>query len=158
MRTVTGTGYFRLSVVRASGLLLLLSCLLVSACTWLGGRTRDLEAAHEQWTASRPIAYSMTLTVRCGSCFWKTRQTTVQVDRPTMADSQEALRPEDVTVDVLFYALEQALDNHPERYRVSYDDELGYPVSIDIDMDSSREDDEYVFDLLDFTPIDTGTG
>jgi hypothetical protein len=155
---MTEPGSFRLGAVRASGLVLLLSCLLVSACAWLGGRTGDLDAAIERWNANRPIAYSMTFSVHCGVCYWRTDGLTVNVESIEVADSQRVTRPEDLTVDVLFDALNITIGEHPERFKVSYDGELGYPVLIDIDIDSSAYDDEWVFELHDFTPIVSETG
>lgn len=132
----------------------MLLCLVLSACGLPGGRARALEAAREQWNTNRPTAYSMTFEVSCGLCYWQTDETTVLVDGFMPVDAQKVLRPEDVTVDVLFDALESNIASHPQTYRVSYDEELGYPVSIDIDGDSSVIDDDWIFELLDFTPVD----
>lgn len=94
----------------------------------------------------------MTFRVRCGLCYWQTEETTVNVDSSQASDAQRAIRPEDVTVDVLFDALEQNIGEHPDRFEVTFDPEFGYPVSIDIDIDRSTEDDDWTFELLDLTP------
>jgi hypothetical protein len=96
----------------------------------------------------------MTFQVECGSCYWRTSGTTVLVGRDS-EPAGEATNPSEVTVDVLFDAIEGWLRSGPlDRYEATFDDEIGHPTYISIDA-SEAADDEWIFRLVSFEPLDS---
>ena len=95
----------------------------------------------------------MTFRVECGFCYWSTGGTTVRVG-PDSEPNGEATNPSEVTVDVLFEAIERWLQSGPlDRYVATFDAVLGYPTFISIDG-SEGADDEWAFSMLSFEPVE----
>ena len=111
--------------------------------------------ARQLWMATRPDAYEMTFQVECGFCIWSTSGTTVRVERGSES-AVEAASPNEVTVDVLLDAIEGWLRSGPlDHYEATFDADLGYPTFISIDGDHETADDEWMFSLVSFEPVDS---
>jgi hypothetical protein len=84
----------------------------------LEARRAELDDARQRWHGSQPDGYEMTFRVECGLCYWSTPRTTVQVGgEPSPA--QDPGTPGEITVDVLFDAIDQCLSGGPiDRYEV----------------------------------------
>jgi hypothetical protein len=107
------------------------------------------------WEGTRPATYEMTFRVDCGFCYWGTGGTTVRVG-PDSEPSGEAANPSEVTVDVLFDAIDEWLRSGPlARYEATFDAEFGYPTYISIDG-SEASDDEWTFSMVSFEPVEAG--
>lgn len=114
----------------------------------------NADEARQLWESNRPETYEMTFRVECGFCYWSTGGTTVRVG-PDSERNGEATNPSEVTVDVLFDAVEGWLSSGPlDRYEATFDADLGYPTFISID-DSEAADDEWTFSLVSFEPVDS---
>ena len=114
-----------------------------------------VDEARQLWVSTRPETYDMTFRVKCGLCYWSTPGTTVRVGRDS-EPKVEATNPSEVTVDVLFDAIEAWLSSGPlDVYEATFDAELGYPTFISIDGDDETSDDEWVFWLVSLEPVDS---
>ena len=114
----------------------------------------DADEARRLWEGNRPTTYEMTFRVECGLCYWSTGGTTVVVGPDSEPDG-EATNPNEVTVDVLFQAIEAWLRSGPlDRYQATFDVDLGYPTFISIDG-SEAIDDEWTFSLVSFEPVNS---
>jgi hypothetical protein len=113
-------------------------------------RRAELEDARQRWQDRRPEVYQMAFRVECGFCYWSTPRTTVRVEGdPEVA--QDRGTPSEITVDVLFDAIDQWLSGGPiDRYEVTYDVDLGYPTLISIEGDIETSDDEWTYVLISF--------
>lgn len=115
----------------------------------------DADGARRLWDSNRPVTYEMTFRVECGLCYWSTAGTTVQVG-PDSEPNGEAGNPGEMTVDVLFDAIEEWLRSGPlARYEATFDPEFGHPTFINIDG-SEAADDEWTFSMVSFEPIEAG--
>ena len=122
----------------------------------LESRRAGLDEARQRWEGARPDGYEMTFRVECGFCYWSTPRTTVRVEGEP-GPAQNPGTPSEITVDVLFDAIDQWLSGGPiDHYEVTYDLDLGYPTFIDIEGDFERSDDEWTFSLVSFDSFDAG--
>lgn len=95
----------------------------------------------------------MTFRVECGSCYWRTSETTVRVGSDIAGN---ATSPDKVTIDEVFDAIDEWLRGGPlSRYEAIFDAQFGYPIFISIDGDDDTYDDEWVFFLESFKPVDS---
>jgi hypothetical protein len=139
-------------------LLLSLTLLSLAGCgaDSLESRRAELDDARQRWQGGRPEGYEMTFRVECGFCYWSTPRTTVLVEGE-QGPAQEPDTPGEITVDVLFDAIDQWLSGGPiDRYDVTYDLDLGYPTFISIEGDVETSDDEWTFSLVSFESFDSG--
>jgi hypothetical protein len=132
----------------------LLGLLAVLGCNADPISPLNADEARQLWQSNRPETYDMTFQVECGLCYWGTGGTTVRVG-PDSEPNGEATNPSEVTVDVLFDAVEAWLSSGPlDRYEATFDANLGYPTFISIDG-SEAADDEWTFSLVSFEPVDS---
>jgi len=54
------------------------------------------------------------------------------------------------TVDEFFGFIQTGLDDPYEKMDVAYDDQLGFPVSLDVDQSAGLADDEVVYSIGSF--------
>jgi hypothetical protein len=151
-------------------LLLLLFATALAACASTtpspdgdatGDTTREaLDAARARWEAAGLDGYRFTfgnscfcpedvrgpftLTVRDGAI-----EEVLYGGSPVPADPQRHL-----TVEALFDHLEAAFDRGADLVRVTYDAELGYPVSAYVDYEAMATDEEDRFEVSALTPLD----
>jgi hypothetical protein len=121
-----------------------------------------LEIHRLEWKRSRPHSYAFTYRDQCfcaGSFLWVriivAADTVVQADLlpaqdPGVRKSSEFRRP---TVDSLFAWIADAYTRKSERVDVLYDPKYHFPSHADMDWRKNIMDDEFSFDVQDFTPI-----
>ena len=56
----------------------------------------------------------------------------------------------ELTIEDLFDMVQDELDNEPDDIEVAYDDELGFPASVDVDPIENAMDDEHGFSAEQF--------
>ena len=115
-----------------------------------------------EWKRSHPQSYAFTYRDQCfcaGSFLWV--RITVVADRvlhaelmpaqdPNVRKSSEFRRP---TVDSLFTWIADAYARRSDRINVQYDPKFHFPAHAAIDWRANMIDDEFSFDVQDFTPI-----
>lgn len=125
---------------------------LVVACGGLGPRDAqraELEANLTRWTSLGPSSYRYTLVRSCFCPYLGPVRVTVAADTVVarlvvesgepVPEHSEAAYP---TVDGLFELLMDAFDHGADAIDVTYDPELGVPMSISIDFLEQAIDDE----------------
>ncbi len=58
------------------------------------------------------------------------------------------------SVPAMFAAVRSAMDAEPDSISVTYDEDYGFPVSIEIDHRRAYADDEVTFSIIEFEPLD----
>ena len=123
-----------------------------------------LDSAHHLWLAARPAGYE---TVVRKSCYCADADPyRVQV-QGSLVISAVRLSPDGVettvdpdgyqswfTVEGLFTAVQQAIDDNVDQLDASYDAQLGHPLHIAIDPSTNASDDETTYEAarLDALP------
>jgi hypothetical protein len=136
--------------------------LILTACTSQGSAaktptaalpTGSLGQAQELWSAAGISRYSYTVTSACGERpGLGTFHVTVDGDTVQVVPKDRHTGPATVVrVDQLFAAIKQAEDYHADRVKVTYNQQLGYPESINIDYSKTGIDDEQCYTVRDFT-------
>lgn len=117
-----------------------------------------LDEAEQRWSDASLSAYSFTLTSSCGErALIGTFVVSVadgEVSDAQAEDDSAAWVVEDQpelipTIDDLFTLLHDAGD--ADRVTASYDADLGYPTSIEIDRDAAGIDDEECYTVTDLS-------
>lgn len=126
-------------------------------------------AALERWRAAAPPSYRYAYRKRCECYVDQPPETVVSVDAGRIVDVRYrrddylADIPVDAhrqqwywTIDDLFTMISTAIERPADVLRVSYDEQLGYPVSIYIDYDRASVGEEVDVGLTEFLPRDGG--
>ncbi len=125
----------------------------------------DLDAARALWNSKEHNSYDVT---EAASCFctetyrrpiwFQVVGGVVQPDTVVYADENEdedevdlEMSPMLMTVEDAFDMIQEAIDNNADSVTVTYDPELGYPMSIAIDTSEMIADEEkyYTFSIID---------
>jgi hypothetical protein len=119
-------------------------------------RITDLNDHREQWDEAKPPSYQFTVARVC-FCpveFSQPRVVTVRDGQPVSVEPAP-LAEGDVprTMDELFDVIEQAI-GEADAVNVEYDDELGYPVRVDVDVIEEAIDDEQTYEVSAFQSVD----
>jgi hypothetical protein len=122
---------------------------LSETTTTLGvGQLEALMAARAQWEEAAPDDYTLTQRDRCDECSGE--PTTVAVRDGEVVSLAS---PETETIDELFSAIEESIRGGAE-VEVEYDEGLGYPTRVMIDLDGDGEADvDLEYDGLEAMPI-----
>jgi hypothetical protein len=117
----------------------------------------QLEDAREKWSRERIASYSFTVRVGC-FCPGDTRgpfRVTVSngavtsITDPATGAPRAASRFVPLTVEALFARVQQAIDDGVEELDVRYHAELGYPVTIEINLSQQPVDGGVVITASD---------
>lgn len=131
-----------------------------ASCTNPTGPDSQLKSARAKWTSQAPAAYSYIVSRRCFCPVEWTGPVTVMVRNgvvesltytQTGADVPQLYRSNFPAVEGLFAQIDSARSSHVARLDVTYDQSLGYPTRIDVDVDRNAADEEYTYvasDLL----------
>jgi hypothetical protein len=119
------------------------------------GLAREWEAARARWDAAGIDDYTIAYRQLCFCPHVAVRVEVVdgEVVNVVSLDPEPpmSLEPEDqLTVDDLFDEAREAFG--ADRVAITYDDELGYPITIDVDQILEAVDDEYTWTVESFTP------
>lgn len=145
---------------------ILLAALLVSGCT--GGEMEpksitNLEAAKARWAEANVDHYEMTVEQRCYCPLELVQPIRISVKGGEIVavqglekaiEKQDLAKAELKTVAKLFEFLDQAKAGQPKKLVERYNSLYGYPEHIDYDGSARIADDEYVFIVRDFSPLD----
>ncbi len=118
-----------------------------------GGQASELEVARDQFDGEIGDSYAFTWRYSCGECIAETNRPvrvtvangaiTSMMDLETAAavtaDSRGGVR----TIQAVFELVEAAEGGAAASTTVIYDDELGYPATVSIDVIAEAVDDEY---------------
>jgi len=117
----------------------------------------NLDSAQHRWATARPTAYE---TVVRRSCFcpdidpYRVQVSGAEVTSAVRLSSdgiETDVAPADYqpwfTVEGLFSAVQQAIDEGVDRLDASYDPQLGHPVRIVIDPHANAYDDETTYEV-----------
>jgi hypothetical protein len=152
-------------VKRLSALLFL--ALMLQACgrePVHSAEADNLARARAQWSRQGPSSYRYTLYVDC-FCPGLMRTPVRVVVRDGQVVSSDPTRPgldsfdlksirdHDTVLD-LFAEVQQAIDREPFQLEVEYHPELGYPVSLWVDLRQEVIDEEYGFRISSFHPME----
>ena len=135
----------------------------LTACSDFPTRpTADFAAAWQRWQRSQPADYRYDVQVLCFCGPERTRTVhavvsggqTVSFFYADSGNAADTVLFSDVrTMDRLFATLQAALDRHPYRFVAAFDPNLGYPVSVDIDVDAQIVDEEVSYRISNFSPL-----
>jgi hypothetical protein len=119
-------------------------------------RLTDVNDHREQWDEAAPPSYQFTVARVC-FCpveFTQPRVVTVRDGQPVSVEPPP-LAEGDVpaTMDEMFDIIEQAIGEADE-VNVEYDDELGYPVRVEIDVMAEAIDDEQTYEVSGYQSLD----
>jgi hypothetical protein len=133
---------------------------LTAACV-TSNDDRGLGAARARWAEQRLSSYRITSQTGCfcGSDFVAPIRLVVVADKVTAASyvadqravSDTILRNQ-LTVEDAFDKIQDALDRKAVDLQVTYDPQLGYPRSIQIDYSKMIADEEWSLKLSDLAP------
>ncbi len=125
-----------------------------------------LEVQRSGWENSHPHSYAFTYRDQCfcpGSYLW-VRITVIAdtvakaelspVQAPGVRGSSGFRRP---TIDSLFVWVSDAYGRKSDRIDVQYDPKYHFPNHAEIDWRKNMIDDEFSFDVRDFTPINSSS-
>ncbi|HEY8469369.1 MAG TPA: DUF6174 domain-containing protein [Longimicrobiales bacterium] len=147
--------------------LLLLAALAVpaGACEFVfdadDSEARELERARDRWRRKGPSDYRYDFQKYCFCGGADLRPVTVHVRNGAVYDAVYAdngeLVPDEYlrfyrTIDGLFEVIGNAINRHADDLDVDYDEQYGYPRSVEIDYDYRTADDEVYFTVRRFRP------
>ncbi len=117
---------------------------------------RELTAARERWAGSEPAQYQYDYTRSCFCPTLTNVRVTVRngvvISARVIATGEElspAERAGIPTIDGLFDVIESAIDQRAHELRVSYDAQMGFPMSIVLDYREMIADDEVYYEVKD---------
>lgn len=127
------------------------AALVLLASSSCSSDSDDLRAARDKWDQAEPDAYSYTYRVG-GQTLTEARVTIDgdQVSFRVLEGGGEQLTPSTVTMDAVFEYVEEALRD-ADRVDAAYDEALGYPTRVEVDVATNGDDDEYTFGVKNFT-------
>ena len=155
---------FRLSIGLVSLIPLIAGCAIFSPdggnfqeeldahrATWNGGGITNYQVQFQRlcrfFGCNTDLIIPVRLTVRDGII-------TEVVDLDTDEVVTDAPSGTFLTVDQLFDSIQDAIDRDAADIDIRYDEQLGYPINVDIDINRGVFGDEAVFELRDLQPID----
>jgi len=114
----------------------------------------ELSAARERWAEREPAEYQFNYTRSCFCPALTNVRVTVRngvvVSARVIATGAELSpteRAEIPTIDGLFDVIESAIDQRAHELRVSYDAQMGFPMSIVLDYREMIADDEVFYEV-----------
>ena len=121
---------------------------------------RDLVAARARWNANGVSDYDVTAQPQCFCRFTGPARIVVRggvVVRGTLIATGQPLDSVSLSgyrsVERLFDVLEDAVRTHAHRIDASYNSQYGFPQHFFIDYSQMTADEEYGYQLDDFTPL-----
>lgn len=132
------------------------------ACSGVLGLGEDrLDDARDRWRDRRPALYQFTFRRVCFCLGTDPVVVTVAGDSVTRVSPAAGSDPNRVppreeirTVDRLFELLREWEARDPHSKRVSYHDELGYPVEAFFDFEENVADEEMGFEITDLRAVE----
>jgi hypothetical protein len=143
-------------------ILLLISAMVLAGCSDAlgpGHSLTDLGVARQRWRTRGYDAYTYTIRTSCFCA--NVHPTRVIVSRDTVRSAvdlvtNQAIDPRWVmTIDQLFEFIQQGINKPAQMLEVSYDQRLGYPISINYDGAAGIADDELFIEVRDVGPAAT---
>ncbi len=130
---------------------------LVACAEPLGPERDALEAAERKWTENGPAHYAFDYR---NSCFCAPMHLRIEVLNGEVvatewggsAESDPGIELEGSTVEELFARVRLELAHEPARAATEYHPVLGYPVRVFFDYEENTSDEEWGFEVMDFTP------
>jgi hypothetical protein len=117
-----------------------------------------LEAAQRTWRSQGITSYEFRLERIC-FCIPARVLIRVQDQRVvsvTSAETGAPATPDDslpLTVEALFTVVDRAIDLEAHNLEVDYDDSLGYPLTVGVDVRQEIADDETYYQVSDLRPL-----
>jgi hypothetical protein len=118
------------------------------------GFADQLAAAEAIWKRAPLRSYEYTLhygafvvDTECESLTLRTRVINGVVMRTAGC---QTLRSSYSSVPMIFQFLRETLATHPDKIEVTFDETMGYPISVFVDPKSDITDDEFHFEVTDF--------
>jgi hypothetical protein len=137
---------------------------LVASCTTAPGAPdweRDLAEAEARWQAAAPANYHFSLVRTCGCVANQTRPVTVTVSNGAFASlvfadsvggtADTTLFRQYLTVDRYFALLHEVVASGPYTFSATYNQSLGFPLSITVDPERMVLGDEFLVEIYAFT-------
>ena len=139
---------------------------LAAGCTTEPGMAqweRDLADAEARWHAAAVSSYTISLVRTCNCVSGQTRPVTLTVHNGAFvslvfADSvggtaDTTLFQQYLTVDRYFALLHQVVASGPYSFSASYNESLGFPISVTVNPDRMTAGDEFMVEIYAFTAI-----
>lgn len=123
----------------------------------------ELSVSMAKWEGVRPVAYELVLERTSCECLpeWLVPvRVTVQDQQVTEVVNAQTGEPivieiyHAMSVDELFDVIVDAIEREADILEVTYDRQLGYPMSISIDYDRNVADDELVITAHSLEPLE----
>lgn len=142
---------------QASGVLILTVLLtLATGCHGSSPAQADTQQAHARWDANAPQHYRYTWHKRAmigvSRIIVEVRDGKIVKTTPLQDDLKVMATGGPPTVEAVFTELRTAQTNAAQVV-VSYDHDLGYPLSVWVDVSTRSIDDEYEFGVQDLQPL-----
>ena len=128
------------------------------------GREAELASGQELWSSLGISDYDFTVSMTCfcpppaGTAIGvrvRDGQTVEAFDSQTPRGSGNLDMSEiPDSVPAMFAAVRTAMDADPDSISVIYDEDFGFPVSIEIDYRRAYTDDDVTFTIIEFAPVD----
>lgn len=129
---------------------------LATACGGSSSAQADAQQAHARWDSNGPHHYHYTWHKRAmigvSRIIVEVRDGKVVKATPLQDDLKVMAGAGPPTVEAVFTELRTA-ENDAETVDVSYDHDLGYPLSVWVDVSTRSIDDEYEFGVQDLQPL-----
>jgi Family of unknown function (DUF6174) len=126
------------------------AALALTAC---GGADKgELGKARDRWKDADVSSYRLAVKQTC-FCPPADRRISTSVVRDGKVVSRTGERLP-ATVEELFDSAEDAID-HADKADIVYDRRYGYPAKMNVDRDKDTTDDEFILDVIRFTPLTT---
>lgn len=129
---------------------------LATACGGSSSAQADAQQAHARWDSNGPHHYRYTWHKRAmigvSRIIVEVRDGKVVKATPLQDDLKVMATGGPPTVEAVFTELRTAQTN-AETVDVSYDHDLGYPLSVWVDVSTRSIDDEYEFGVQDLQPL-----
>ena len=128
------------------------------------GREAELASGEELWNSLGISDYDFTVNMTCFCPPPAGTDIRLRVRNGRTISAVDGRNPRNgVAVDMgdipdsvpaMFAAVRSAIDADPDSIFVAYDEDYGFPVSIEIDHRRAYADDEVTFSIVEFEPLD----
>jgi hypothetical protein len=153
-----------MNAVRIPAVLAAALAALAAACTTAPGTSdweRELADAEARWQAAAPTNYHFSLVRTCNCVVNQTRPVTVTVSNGAFASlvfadslggtADTTLFRQYLTVDRYFALLHQIVASGPYGYSATYNQSLGFPLTVTVDPERMVTGDEFQVEIYAFT-------
>ncbi len=128
------------------------------ACSYPDDHQADLDDARQQWNASAPSHYRYVQDEWAFADSVGPVRIEVQDGDVVSAEIVETGEPapadRELTIDDLFDLVQDELYDDPDHIEVAYDDDFGFPASVDVDPIENAMDDEHGFSAEQFEVLE----